>query len=188
MICGNANALGMNGSSAFGIFSAGFTLKSGTLDLNGWGNYANTNSGVGTNYLFFGVYITFEGNPGATMNFIDSTPGHLGFGFNGAAAVNNVITYNGANNPGKAVISAPWFTVGTGATVRTCVVSVDPTTASPVGLEFRGQMSSQGYEGKVAIIQKTGAGVLRRSSPSVASRSGGKWISALVRRCGRGTW
>jgi autotransporter-associated beta strand protein len=164
VICGNANALGVNGSSANGTFSPGFTLKAGTVDISGWGNYANTNVGVGTNYLFNGVFITFDGDPGATMNLIDSDPGHPGFGINGTGTINNVITYNGANNPGKAVISAPWYAVGTGASVRTCVVQVDSTTASPVGLEFRGQMSSLAYEGKLAIIQKTGAGVMEISS------------------------
>lgn len=164
VICGNNNALGVNGSSANGTFSPGFTLKSGTIDIAGFGNYANTNLGVGTNYLFSGVFITFAGNPGATMNFVDSSPGHLGFGFNGAGAVNNVISYIGANNPGKATIGAPWYATGTGSAVRTCVIAVDPTSASPVGLEFTGQMSSPGYEGKVAIIQKTGAGVLEISS------------------------
>jgi fibronectin-binding autotransporter adhesin len=159
VVCGSAHALGLSGS-----WSPGFTLQQGTVDINGQGNYGNASIGVSNNFLFNGVFITFAGAPGAGMNLIDSTPGHAGFGVNGTALVNDVITYNGANNPGKAIISAPWYAVGTGAAVRTCVVEVDPTTATNVGLEFQGQLSSLSYEGKVAIIQKTGNGVMEISS------------------------
>ncbi|HEY4416498.1 MAG TPA: autotransporter-associated beta strand repeat-containing protein [Verrucomicrobiae bacterium] len=159
VVCGNSHALGLSGS-----WSPGFTLQSGVVDIAGQGNYVNTNIGVNTNYLFNGVFITFAGGPGQTMQLVDSVPGHAGFGVNGTASINNVITYNGANNPGRAVISAPWYAVGTGTVPRTCVVAVDATTASPVGLEFQGQLSSLSYEGKVATIQKTGAGVMEISS------------------------
>jgi len=159
VVCGTSHGLGLNGS-----WSPGFTLQSGVVDINGQGNYGNTNIGVNTNYLFNNVFITFAGNPGATMVLTDSVPGHAGFGVNGTASINNVITYNGANNPGKAIISAPWYAVGTGAAARTCVVEVDPTSATNISLECQGQMSSQSYEGKVATIQKTGSGVMEISS------------------------
>lgn len=164
VVCGNSHAMGLAGS-----WSPGFTLQSGTVDVAGQSNYSSSN-GTEPNYLFYGPnaattpIITFDGNPGATMNFIDSVPGHAGVVLFGGSTVNQVVYYNGANNPNKAIMSVPWYGVGSGAVLRTYVVNVDPTTASPVGLEIQGQMSSLGYDGKVATVQKTGAGVLEISS------------------------
>jgi autotransporter-associated beta strand protein len=159
VVCGTPFAIGTSSS-----WSPGFTIQQGVLDINGQGNYVSASLGVSNNFLLNGTFITFAGNAGATMVVTDSVPGHVGFGFNGTAGVNNVITYNGGNNPGKAIISAPWYAVGTGTAARTCVVSVDPSTATSVGLEFQGQMSYLGYEGKLATIQKTGAGVMEIST------------------------
>ena len=159
VVCGTSFAIGTSSS-----WSPGFTLQQGVLDINGQSSYFSSSLGVSNNFLFNGTFITFAGNAGATMVLTDSVPSHAGFGFNGTAGVNNVITYNGGNNPGKAVISAPWYAVGTGTAARTCVVSVDFSTATSVGLEFQGQMSYLGYEGKLATVQKTGAGVMEISS------------------------
>ena len=168
VVCGNPHALGLSGS-----WSPGFTLVSGIVDINGQGNYGNTNFGsyVQTNYLFTRPtpsttpILTFNGAPGSTMILTDSVPSHVGFVLYGNASVNQVIYYNGGNNPGKAVIYAPWYGVGSGSgTPRTYVVNVESTTNSAVGLENIGQMSSLLYEGKIAFIQKTGAGVWEISS------------------------
>ena len=162
VVCGSGHALGLKGS-----WSPGFTLLNGSVDINGQGNYFNASLGVSNNFLFTGTapFLTFGGEAGATTELKETgsstnTPGFGTFVQNSASIV---IYYNGANNPGKAVISAPWYTVGTGATLRTNIVSVDSSAATPVGLEFKGQMSYQGYEGKVATVQKVGPGVMEIS-------------------------
>ena len=161
VVCGSSHGLGLSGS-----WCPGFTLNAGMVDINGQGNYGNASLAVSNNLLFNSVFITFAGNAGATMTLTDSVPGHAGFCLYGTSPVNTVITYSGANNPGKATIGAPWYAVGTGAYPRTYQVQVDSSTATSVGVEFTAQMSYLGYEGKWATVQKTGAGTMAISAPN----------------------
>ncbi len=161
VVCGSSHGFGLSGS-----WCPGVTIQAGVADINGQGNYSNTNLGLNPNMLFNSVFLTFNGNAGATMVLTDSVPGHAGFCLYGTASVNAVINYNGANNPGKATIAAGWYAVGTGAYPRTYQVKVDPSTATPVGVEFTAPLSYLGYEGKFATVQKTGAGTLEISAPN----------------------
>ena len=161
VVCGSSHGFGLSAS-----WCPGLTIQSGVADINGQGNYNNTNLLLEPNLLFNKVFLTFDGSAGATMVLTDSVPGHAGFCLYGTSPVNQVITYNGGNNPGKATIAAGWYAVGTGAYPRTYQVQVDPSSATSVGVEFTAQMSYQGYEGKFATVQKTGTGTMEISAPN----------------------
>jgi len=161
VVCGSSHGFGLSAS-----WCPGLTIQSGVADINGQGNYNNTNLLLEPNLLFNKVFLTFDGSAGATMVLTDSVPGHAGFCLYGTSPVNQVITYNGGNNPGKATIAAGWYAVGTGAYPRTYQVQVDSSLATSVGVEFTAQMSYQGYEGKFATVQKTGTGTMKISAPN----------------------
>ena len=128
VICRNPNALGMNGSSANGIFSAGFTLKIGHLGSQRFWQLCQYQLGRRHQLPFHGVFTHLRRQSGRHDELYRfQAPGHPGFGWLRHRFRSTVITYNGVNNPGKAVISAPWYAVGTGAYPRTYVVQVDPT-------------------------------------------------------------
>ncbi len=161
VVCGTSHGFGLSGS-----WCPGVTIQAGVADINGQGNYSNTNLGLNPNMLFNSTFLTFNGNAGATMVLTDSVPGHAGFCLYGTSAINQVVNYNGGNNPGKATIAAGWYAVGTGAYPRTYQVRVDPSSATPVGVEFTAPLSYLGYEGKFATVQKTGTGTMEISAPN----------------------
>lgn len=167
LICANGYALGQR--VAGGTWSPGFTLRQGVLDLNGQGVYGNPALGVSNNFLFTDSTLVFGGKSGATTELRDSVPDHAGFGAGYQQVSPEIaIRYDAttAPDPGKAVIRAPWYAVGTGAYPFTYILQVEDSTATTEELEFTGQMSSLGYEGKMATIQKTGAGTLKISAPN----------------------
>lgn len=165
VVCATGFALGQRASG--GTFSPGFTLREGVLDIAGQSNYSNPSVGTSNHFLFTDSTLVFGGKSGATTELIDSVAGHHGFGAGYQQQAPEIaIRYDAttAPNPGKAVIRAPWYAVGTGVYPRTYTIQVEDSTATTEELEFAAQMSALEYEGKVATIQKTGAGTLKISA------------------------
>ncbi len=179
VICGSGKATG-TGSS----WAAGATIQSGFLDINGQSNY-KPSDGV-SNYLFF-TAVTFGQVNAATTELKDTTASHAGFIiYNGTSPYAGIV-YDGANDPGKATISAPWYGTGTSfATTRQ--VQVGTSANAPVGLEFTGTISQRtSIDGQNTTLEKTGDGVLKISNTNYfpgLKISGGKLIAGHVNALG----
>ncbi len=154
---GNGLPIGKNSS-----WSKGFTLRNGTVDINGQNNYTTGNLGpVGKTFLIANEAITLGGQAGGVMTIQDTGASPNGFGlFN----LQDCITYDATNNPGTATISAPWLGVGT-SSATTKTITVGDSTATTVELDFTGTLSQNtGNDGSQTTIQKAGAGTMRISA------------------------
>jgi sialidase-1 len=157
VVCGDGRATGAAGAGA-----AGTTIQEGSVDINGQGNYT---AAGGLNAYLFTTTVTFGQKAGASTELKDTTgavPPHGGF--SSFVSSTPSIVYDGANNPGAAVISAPWYGSGTqNASTRQVQVGVSANAA--IGLEITGVMGqTAATDGRSTTIEKTGAGVLKISN------------------------
>jgi fibronectin-binding autotransporter adhesin len=151
---GHAAGIGVSGS-----YAQGFAVRNGTFDINGQSNY--TPSGGNPVWLINAEAITLGGQAAGTMAIQDTGATPRGFGLFG---LQNCITYDAANGPGTATISAPFYAVGgSGALTRT--ITVGDSAATTVELDFTGQMGQNAAtDGQTTTIQKAGAGTMRISA------------------------
>ncbi len=149
-----------NGIGNISGHGRGFTLRNGTVDINGQQSY--THAGGSPAWLINGEAITLGGQAGGAMVIANSVPGtSAGFTlFN----LQNCITYDAANDPGTATIAAPWY--GTGASgAATKTITVGDSAATSVELDFTGQVGqNECTDGQQTTIQKAGAGTMRISA------------------------
>ncbi len=150
---------------AFGIgtvggHAKGFTLRSGTFDINGQETYSNS-------WLLLSD-VTLGGAAGAEMT-IAGTGG--GFGLHNNLTGNEArIIYDGTNNPGMATISAAFSTSGSSDPVERHII-VGDSSGTDVELDFTGTLGrSTGSDGRNTTIRKEGAGAMRISAANYFPR------------------
>ncbi len=179
VVCGSGKATGTASS-----WAAGPTIQSGSVNINGMSNYKPTD---GSSNLLFATVVTFGQQAGATSLLEDRVAGHSGFTvYNGTSPYAGIV-YDGANDPGKATISAPWYGTGT-STTTTRQVQVGTSANAPIGLEFTGTISQRAsIDGQNTTLEKTGAGVLKISNTNCfpgLKISGGTLIAGHVNALG----
>jgi fibronectin-binding autotransporter adhesin len=179
VVCGSGKATGAASS-----WAAGATIQSGSLDINGQGNYTPSD---GTNCYLFDTVVTFGQQTGATSLLQDSLAGHVGFTiYNGTSPYAGIV-YDGSGDPGKATISANWYGTGT-SSATTRQVQVGTSANAPVGLEFTGTISQRSsIDGQNTTLEKTGSGVLKISNTNYfpgLKISGGTLIAGHVNALG----
>ena len=144
----------------------GFTLRSGTFDINGQVTYTPT-GGPG-NWLLL-TPLVLAGRAGEEISIIDSQHGG-GFGLFRYGANEARIIYDATNNPGTATISAAFSTSGySGAETR--VIDVGDSSATDIEVDFQSTLGQTGaIDGRETTIRKQGAGTMRISAANYFPR------------------
>lgn len=159
---GAALGRGANTSGSSGYFAKPFTLRNGTVDLNGFHSYnpaAGSSTIIAPVVLFDGP-LNFGGLAGGTMSFIDST-GTKGWG----CGISNTLFYSAAGDPTGVVITARFIASGaSGFTPRRFDIA-DSTNAA-VEVELTGTLGSPSTntDGRMTALLKTGPGTLKISN------------------------
>ncbi len=137
----------------------GFTLRSGTFDVNGQVTYTPIN-GPG-NWLLL-TPIILAGRAGEELT-ITGTGG--GFGLFKYGANEAKIIYDATDNPGTATISAPFSTSGYGSGTHTRYIVVGDSTNTDIELDFTGTLGqTAATDGQTTTIRKEGAGTMQISA------------------------
>ena len=142
------------GSSNQYAHAKGFTLRSGTFDINGQSTYLNS-------WLLLSPII-LAGDAGAELT-ITGTGG--GFGLFSYDVHEAKIIYDATNNPGTATIAAPFSTSGypSGARVRSIIVG--NSSATDIEVDFTGTLGQTASDdGRTTTIRKEGPGTMRISA------------------------
>jgi fibronectin-binding autotransporter adhesin len=163
---------GANTSGTSGFFAKPFTLRAGTVELNGQSsydpNFAGGSASIGVPVMLYDSSVVLGGAGGGSMIFQDTavTPAAWGMGFTTPAA----FIYDAAGDPGPATIQARFAAAGTsGVQTRTFDVGDSPVAA--IDVDITGalgvtQVNSTNQDGRNVTLVKEGAGTLRISAPN----------------------